>query len=149
LSETADALTDTFGGFIDRGRAQTIARTETTASYNQATQSAWEQSDLVESKEWLTIMDGNQRDSHGSLDGTRVAMDEKFPNGLLYPGDPNGPAKEVVNCRCNMIASGLAPNEAPGVLEEIQRSWTVRAGLLETLKAKGNGKPSRVLAGTR
>lgn len=26
--------------------------------------------------------------------------DEKFSNGLMFPGDPNGGAAEVVNCRC-------------------------------------------------
>lgn len=26
--------------------------------------------------------------------------DKKFSNGLMFPGDPNGGAAEVVNCRC-------------------------------------------------
>ena len=32
-----------------------------------------------------------------------VDVEEKFSNGLMYPGDPNGMAKEVVNCRCALL----------------------------------------------
>ncbi len=56
-------------------------------------------------KEWLATLDDRTRASHRLLDGQRVETDKKFSNGLMYPGDPFGPASEVYNCRCTMIAA--------------------------------------------
>ena len=54
-------------------------------------------------KRWLATLDQRTRDTHAALDGTVVGVDDKFPNGLMYPGDPEGPAGEVYNCRCTLI----------------------------------------------
>lgn len=43
---------------------------------------------------------GRTRESHRRVDGEIRELDEKFSNGLMFPGDPNGSAAEVVNCRC-------------------------------------------------
>ena len=53
-------------------------------------------------KRWMATLDGVTRDSHAALDGEVVEVDERFSNGLMYPGDPNGPPGEVMNCRCTM-----------------------------------------------
>ena len=37
------------------------------------------------------------------VDGEIRALDEKFSNGLMYPGDPSGSAAEVINCRCVLL----------------------------------------------
>lgn len=51
---------------------------------------------------WLATLDSRTRDSHADLDGEVVDINEKFSNGLLFPGDPNGNPGEVYNCRCTM-----------------------------------------------
>lgn len=54
-------------------------------------------------KQWLATLDSRTRDSHQHMDGQTVDVDDKFGNGLMYPGDPNGPAAEVYNCRCTLV----------------------------------------------
>lgn len=49
---------------------------------------------------WDAALDGRTRPSHARVDGEIREMDEKFSNGLKYPGDPSGSAAEVINCRC-------------------------------------------------
>lgn len=49
---------------------------------------------------WIAVGDPKTRDTHAAQSGETRGHDEAFSNGLMYPGDPNGPASEVVNCRC-------------------------------------------------
>lgn len=45
------------------------------------------------------------RKSHRKVNGDVQPLDKKFKVGdswLMYPGDPSGEAKEIVNCRCTM-----------------------------------------------
>ena len=56
-------------------------------------------------KEWLATLDARTRHSHAMLDGEQVAQDKKFSNGCRFPGDPQGPAWEIYNCRCTLIAA--------------------------------------------
>ena len=51
-------------------------------------------------KRWLATLDAVTRDTHRALDGETVPKDKPFSNGLMFPKDPNGAAKEVFNCRC-------------------------------------------------
>ncbi len=54
-------------------------------------------------KEWLTSVDGRERDAHRMTNGQIVDMDKPFNVGgelLMMPGDPRGRAANVVNCRC-------------------------------------------------
>lgn len=54
-------------------------------------------------KQWDATLDGRTRPSHRQVDGELKELDEKFSNGLEYPGDPKGKAAEVVNCRCALL----------------------------------------------
>lgn len=83
------------------------ARTAVTSAQNGGRQKGFEQAHdlgIKFKKEWVSAHDGRVRDSHAHLDGVRVEYDEKFPNGLMYPGDPQGHPGEVYNCRCTLIA---------------------------------------------
>lgn len=53
---------------------------------------------------WLATLDGRTRHSHRQLDGQKRKVGEKFDNGCRYPADPEGPAHEVYNCRCTIMA---------------------------------------------
>lgn len=54
-------------------------------------------------KQWDSTLDTRTRDSHVAIDGEIRELDEKFSNGLRYPGDSTGAAAEVINCRCVLL----------------------------------------------
>ena len=54
-------------------------------------------------KEWNAKMMATTRDTHAELDGVVLGGNERFSNGLLYPGDPDGEPGEVINCHCYII----------------------------------------------
>lgn len=53
-------------------------------------------------KQWDSTLDGKTRESHARIHMEIRELDEKFSNGLMFPGDPSGGAAEVVNCRCGL-----------------------------------------------
>lgn len=96
-------------GAFGLGRASNIARTETTKALNRSAVEAYRQASqetgLKIEKEWLSVQDGQTRDSHQDLDGQRVGVDEEFvSDGLstLAPGSFGDPAEDC-NCRCTVI----------------------------------------------
>lgn len=104
-------------------RTKTIARTEghriqqTSTADAQQTAKA-KGADVV--KQWDATLDGKTRDSHRRVDGEIRELDEKFSNGLMYPGDPSGGAAEVVNCRCaSLTRARWALDESE--LEELKK----------------------------
>jgi uncharacterized protein with gpF-like domain len=116
--EIARELADTYDswmfrpGFTDlpgtiESRAYRIARTELGMAMNTGhdigARQAAEEFDLVLEKGWASARDDRVRASHALLHGEFVPIDEAFSNGLMYPGDPDGPAEEVVNCRCVLV----------------------------------------------
>lgn len=44
----------------------------------------------------------NPRPSHRAQDGESVSLDDVFSNGLRWPGDGAGKAKETANCKCRL-----------------------------------------------
>lgn len=83
-----------------------IYRTETTRASNEGKLNSIKHANtygLNLKKQWLATLDMRTRDSHGAVDGELKAEDDKFSNGLMYPGDPTGGASEVINCRCTML----------------------------------------------
>lgn len=100
------------GVFTDRrANAATIARTETAWAYNLASKEAWGEAG-VRFKSWLTVGDDAVRDSHSMAEGDGVIpMDQPFSNGLMFPGDPNGPPDETINCRCILQPEMVAESD--------------------------------------
>lgn len=92
---------------MNRNQAITNARTITTSAENAGRINSYKRAEsmgIKMKKVWLATLDGRTRDSHRNLDGEKVSVDESFSNGCGYPGDPQGPAREVYNCRCTLIA---------------------------------------------
>lgn len=90
-------------GALQEYRAVRISRTETVGLQNYSTMQSAKQSDVVEQKVWVSSRDSRVRDTHRDADGQIVGIDESFMvDGIKmkYPGDPNGSAAEVINCRC-------------------------------------------------
>lgn len=59
--------------------------------------------DNQEYHQWLSAGDSRTRLTHSELDGEIVKVGTPFSNGLLYPGDRNGPIKEWIRCRCTTV----------------------------------------------
>jgi SPP1 gp7 family putative phage head morphogenesis protein len=82
-----------------------IARTETIKALNVVSYrlyGAWG----VTHHEWLAVHDNRTRQDHRDVDGQVVEIGKTFNVGgfpMLYPGDPNGPPEETINCRCTTI----------------------------------------------
>lgn len=87
-----------------------IARTETTRIENLGRLDAYEvakKMGYTVYKKWVAVSDGKTRHTHKLADGQMVEIDEDFVVGgerLKCPGDKNGSAGNVINCRCTMIA---------------------------------------------
>lgn len=81
------------------------ARTAVTYAENQGRLDSYykaEKNGTVLVKVWHATHDSRTRHSHLAIDGDEAEIDEEFANGLQCPGDANGAAAEVYNCRCAM-----------------------------------------------
>lgn len=93
---------------MNKASATRNARTAMTGAQNAGRQQAYDRAKAMGikvKKEWIATLDGRTRHSHGKADGQQVELDGKFKVGaseLRYPGDPQGAAEEVYNCRCTM-----------------------------------------------
>ena len=106
----ADRVAARYSDRLLQLRGENISRTEVLGSFNggnfESLQQAVEQGlvnpDNIQ-RVWRDASDGRVRDTHAAVDGTVVGMDEPFIVGgapLMFPGDPNGPAAEIIGCRC-------------------------------------------------
>jgi hypothetical protein len=91
-----------------RARAKAIAQTEMISASNQASTYAAESTGLEYRKFWSTSHLQGIRPTHimaeqDSIQRGGLKPNELFANGLKYPGDPSGPAEEVINCRCCIL----------------------------------------------
>lgn len=93
---------------MNRNSAIRTARTAVTGAQNAGRMDSYaaaERMGIKLKKEWMATLDSHTRHSHAVLDGKKVDQDKKFSNGCRFPGDPQGPAWEIYNCRCTMVAA--------------------------------------------
>lgn len=88
---------------ILENRARMITRTEVIRAANVGHTIGARAFPYEVTKSWSAARDHRTRHSHRLVNGEMVEEEEKFSNGLLFPGDPEGPAEEVINCRCRVI----------------------------------------------
>lgn len=103
MDELRARISQAFQGISD-GRATVVALTETTAATNAGKHLAMQQA-KVPRKGWGTSGLENTRETHLananlSEDQNGIPIDEPWPNGCLFPGDPNAEPGETINCRC-------------------------------------------------
>lgn len=79
-----------------------IATTEINSAQNLGAYQQYN-ADKISYHQWLSANDKLTRRSHLELDGEIVEVGTPFSNGLLYPGDRNGPISEWINCRCTTV----------------------------------------------
>lgn len=121
LSDFADELQSDFEG-LSKGRANTIARTETGAATSRGSLEAAKALDVPGlQKEWISAEDDRVRDGyhggadHVSANGLEVEINEKFtipPDASMdCPLDSAGGADQVCNCRCVLVYKSKRGNE--------------------------------------
>lgn len=95
-------------------QAKRVAQTERTRVQSQATFEAGMEAKDMGIKVyyiWNTRM-VNSRDTHIALNGKKTMVGDRFPGSILrFPGDPNAPAEEVINCHCGVEEHVLLPDE--------------------------------------
>ncbi|MBO0947531.1 phage minor head protein [Fibrella forsythiae] len=91
---------------LKSSRLDLIARTETLYAWSVGSQWAAKAAGRT-SKRWIPVLDGRTRDAHAAMARKpAVGIDETFIVGgeaMRYPGDPNGSAGNVINCRCTLF----------------------------------------------
>lgn len=106
--DAARAGTVTITADVKVGELDELARQQSYQAagvMNSAVIAAADTSEQTLQKCWISTMDARCRDTHFAADGQRVPMDGTFTVGaaqLKFPGDPDGPPEEVINCRCRV-----------------------------------------------
>lgn len=94
-----------------RNKATVVARTETIGALNAGRTDSFAAivdaaPELEFQQQWLATNDNRTRPTHRAADGQRRRVGQTFDVGsanLRFPGDPLGPADEVIQCRCTTI----------------------------------------------
>ncbi len=105
IPKIAKRLAQTVGD-SNRHSAVRNARTMMTGAQNAGRVDSYKRAEdmgIKMEQVWLATLDGRTRHSHRQLDGYKIKVGGKFPNGCRFPGDPQGPAWEIYNCRCTLI----------------------------------------------
>lgn len=130
---TVNRMVGRYSDGLLKYRADVVARTESTQATSAARQEAMRQTldaagltDTDVERTWRSTHDHRTRDTHRAMDGQKVTgLETAFtsPSGamLRYPGDPDAPASETIQCRCFVALRLIRPQAAAAserVLEE-------------------------------
>lgn len=99
VPQIRDDITDAFDGYR-KGQAERITRTEVLRVSNEASVDAWDQSGVVEGKQWLTAEDDRVDEECASYNGKILDLDG------AYTKTDYGPVEEPPlhpNCRCVVL----------------------------------------------
>ena len=117
LRDRVDEVLSTTKSARWKNRAVVIARTESLGALNgsraDAFQAFAEEGGEGMERMWLSTIDSRTRPSHVLADGQRVGLTDPFIVGgfpLMFPGDPSGPAGEVIQCRCTTLLLEIGEN---------------------------------------
>jgi HK97 family phage portal protein len=109
ISQRLDSL------YLDQiipNRSVVIARTEVIGASNAGNSYAADQTGLKLEKIWISTKDNRTRDEndnfdHVSMDGVKVLKNDPYDvpgkkgnDSIMFPGDPNGQAGNIIQCRC-------------------------------------------------
>lgn len=125
-ADEIDRMEDRYRARYIKYRAEVIGRTEALRAVHAGTEEMMQQA--IDSgkiqpgqleRQWNTSIDGRERDSHRAMDQQTRGMGEPFRSGdgfsLMFPGDPNAPPEETVQCRCVLttrVVTSPIPQEA-------------------------------------
>lgn len=108
IQQLGKAIKDQFD-LDSRVRSLRVARTELTDTINDGTTQTLRKEGYQE-KQWSTVIDGRERETHAAADGQAVGINDFFRVGgqtCRYPGDDNLSPDERINCRCAVVGGGL------------------------------------------
>ena len=97
-------------GESSKWMARRVAQTETIRASNFGTKEGVNSLGVEYTQSWLATNDGKERETHAqaAIDNDHIPSDQLFRVGgydCEYPGDPNLPPEESINCRCSWTAS--------------------------------------------
>lgn len=132
--DPVDKIAQSLIGIVSNNEAAAMrnARTMITGAENRGRQDSYNELDeqgVIQKKKWIATPDDRTRESHLEIDGEEVDIDDKFTNGLDFPGDPSGDPSEVYNCRCTMVDRIVGFRRADGSISYIdaERDTTMHA----------------------
>ena len=112
-AERIDLMVQRYADRYVKHRSEVIGRTEALRAVNQGNEEAYRQAIAAGtiraeqlSREWRTRLDNRERRTHRFLNGVTVGWGESWvtENGeIKYPGDPDAPAAETIQCRCAIL----------------------------------------------
>lgn len=85
-------------------RVKRISRTEVSGAFNSGMMLGAKNAGFTK-KRWIAVSSENSRHSHNSMSQSSINIDDMFMidgKSLMYPGDVDGEADDVINCRCTL-----------------------------------------------